>query len=79
MRALLGKHGFGVVRDEDLHRIGVALSAETARATRVTMHLRIATADRLGPRAEGLQGEADAVSIEDYLDRYQLGRKPPDY
>jgi methyltransferase (TIGR00027 family) len=49
MRALLAKHGFGVVEDEDLPTIGATLSADLARATRVVKHQRIATADRLVP------------------------------
>jgi methyltransferase (TIGR00027 family) len=50
LRALLAKHGFGVIQDEDLPTIAATLSADIAHATRVMKHLRIATADRLGPR-----------------------------
>ncbi|APR76413.1 Transcriptional regulator, MerR family protein [Minicystis rosea] len=50
MRALLSKHGFDVVRDEDLHQVGAALSDEVARATKATKHLRLVTAAR---RAKG--------------------------
>jgi len=49
MRALLAKHGFGVVQDEDLPTLGAALGSEIGRATRVLKHLRIATADSLLP------------------------------
>jgi methyltransferase (TIGR00027 family) len=47
MRALLTKHGFAVVRDDDLPAIGAALSDEVARATKKMKHMRIVTADRL--------------------------------
>jgi methyltransferase (TIGR00027 family) len=49
MRALLAKHGFGVVRDEDLPSVAATLSPDVATATRVVKHLRIATADRKPP------------------------------
>ena len=44
-RALLERHGFGVVRDEDLATVGARLSAELARNTRRIHHLRVVTAD----------------------------------
>jgi methyltransferase (TIGR00027 family) len=47
MRALLGKHGFAIVRDQDIPTIGAAVSPEIARATRPIKHSRIATADRV--------------------------------
>jgi methyltransferase (TIGR00027 family) len=50
MRDLLARHGFAVVRDEDLHTIGVALADDIARATKVVRHMRIVTADRAEPR-----------------------------
>jgi methyltransferase (TIGR00027 family) len=47
MRALLARHGFQVLRDEGLPKIGAALgSDEVARATRVMKHARIVTAER---------------------------------
>jgi methyltransferase (TIGR00027 family) len=46
MRSLLSKHGFGVVRDDGLPAIGLALSDDIARATKVMKHMRIVTADR---------------------------------
>jgi methyltransferase (TIGR00027 family) len=46
MRDLLARHAFAVVRDDDLHAIGNALSDEVARATKVLRHMRIVTADR---------------------------------
>lgn len=52
MRALLARHGFTVVRDEDLHRIGAALSADIGRATRVAAYLRVAIAERAGDRED---------------------------
>jgi methyltransferase (TIGR00027 family) len=48
MGALLAKHRFAVVRDDDLHAIGAALSDDVARATKMMKHMRIATADRVG-------------------------------
>jgi methyltransferase (TIGR00027 family) len=45
MRALLGRHGFDVERDDDICAIGATLSAESGRATRLARHLRIVTAD----------------------------------
>jgi methyltransferase (TIGR00027 family) len=47
MRALLARHRFTVVRDEDLPTIAAALSPELGRATQILKHLRIVTADRL--------------------------------
>ena len=49
MRALLAKHRFGIVRDEDLPTIGGSLSPELGLATQRMKHLRIVTADRLHP------------------------------
>jgi methyltransferase (TIGR00027 family) len=46
MRDLLAKHGFGVVRDAGIPAIGLALSDDVARATKVMKHMRIVTADR---------------------------------
>jgi methyltransferase (TIGR00027 family) len=44
VRELLGRHGFRVTRDEDVHAIGTALSPELGEKTRPAVHLRIATA-----------------------------------
>jgi methyltransferase (TIGR00027 family) len=46
MRALLGRHGFAVVRDQGIPEIAAGLSPELRRATQVIRHLRLATADR---------------------------------
>jgi methyltransferase (TIGR00027 family) len=46
MRALLARHGFDVVQDDDICAIGATLSADVARATRLAKHLRIVTADQ---------------------------------
>jgi methyltransferase (TIGR00027 family) len=51
MRDLLAKHGFAVVRDSDLHAIGLTLSDDIARATKVIRHMRIVVADRKGSAA----------------------------
>jgi methyltransferase (TIGR00027 family) len=48
MRALLAKHRFDVVSDQDIHTIGAALSSDMERATRVIKHHRIATAVKTG-------------------------------
>jgi len=48
MAALLAKHRFKVVRDDDLYAIGAALSDDLARATRMMKYMRIVTADRVG-------------------------------
>ncbi|MEI9936181.1 MAG: class I SAM-dependent methyltransferase [Pseudomonadota bacterium] len=46
MRALLGKYGFEVARDQSVAEVGRAISAELAAATKVAGHLRIVTATR---------------------------------
>ena len=46
MRALLAKHGFDVVRDEDLATTAAALSPSLASAARMVRHMRTVTADR---------------------------------
>jgi methyltransferase (TIGR00027 family) len=46
MRDLLARHGFAVVRDSDLHAIGLTLSQDIAHATNVLRHMRIVVADR---------------------------------
>jgi methyltransferase (TIGR00027 family) len=48
MRDLLARHGFAVVRDSDLHAIGLTLSGDIAHATKVLRHMRIVVADRRG-------------------------------
>ena len=45
MHALLSRHGFDVVQDDDICAIGATLSADIGRATRLAKHLRIVTAD----------------------------------
>jgi methyltransferase (TIGR00027 family) len=45
MRDLLARHGFAVRRDQDLHAIEVALSDQSAEATKVLRHMRVVTAD----------------------------------
>lgn len=45
-RALLERHRFAITRDADLPTFAAPLSAQLARDTRVTRHLRIAVADR---------------------------------
>ena len=45
MRALLAKHGFVVVKDDDMPTLAAALSVRIPGA-RFTSHFRIATADR---------------------------------
>jgi methyltransferase (TIGR00027 family) len=45
MRALLARHRFDVVRDEDLRTIGAAMSPELRKTTRAINHMRIVTAD----------------------------------
>lgn len=47
MRALLARHGFRVIADEALPRIGAALSEDVGRATARVKHLRIVTAERV--------------------------------
>ena len=47
MRALLSRHGFTVVHDEDIRAIGAAMSREVRTSTRAINHMRIATADRV--------------------------------
>jgi methyltransferase (TIGR00027 family) len=46
MRTLLEKHGFAVVRDEDIPRIGSAMAPEIAQGTKVMKHVRVVTAGR---------------------------------
>jgi O-methyltransferase involved in polyketide biosynthesis len=46
MRALLARHGFAVLRDDDMPAIAARLSADLARETRSMKHMRVATADR---------------------------------
>jgi hypothetical protein len=46
MRALLGRYGFAIARDDGIPAIGAALSPDLARATRSVKHYRIAIADR---------------------------------
>jgi methyltransferase (TIGR00027 family) len=46
MRALLERHGFTVVEDEDLPSIAARLSSDLVRSTRRLKHTRIVTADR---------------------------------
>jgi methyltransferase (TIGR00027 family) len=48
MRDLLATHGFAVARDSDLHAIGLTLSDDIARATKVLRHMHIVVADRRG-------------------------------
>ncbi len=48
MRALLDRHGFQVMRDEDIFTIGQALSPELASGMRPMRHLRIVSAVRAG-------------------------------
>ena len=47
MRALLAEHGFEVARDQGIHAIGAALSADIGLATMPLSHMRIVAADRL--------------------------------
>ncbi|HET7506319.1 MAG TPA: hypothetical protein VFK02_35110 [Kofleriaceae bacterium] len=44
MRALLTRHGFTVVHDENLRAIGAAMSRPVRRGTRAINHMRIVTA-----------------------------------
>ncbi|HEY3254988.1 MAG TPA: class I SAM-dependent methyltransferase [Polyangiaceae bacterium] len=46
LRSLLDGFGFQVVRDQSVADVGRAVSAELAAATKVAVHLRIATATR---------------------------------
>jgi methyltransferase (TIGR00027 family) len=46
MRALLNRHGFSVVRDEDLPTIGARLGPEIQHGMHSMRHCRIVTADR---------------------------------
>jgi methyltransferase (TIGR00027 family) len=48
MRALLARHGFEAMNDEDCLQIGRRLSPEVARGAKDTRHLRIVTARRSG-------------------------------
>lgn len=47
MGELLSRHGFDVVRDEDVSAIGSALHPALAKSTRPMRHLRIVTAEAL--------------------------------
>ena len=47
MRALLSRHGFTVVSDQDIRTIGAAMSRAVRESTRPITHMRIATADRV--------------------------------
>jgi methyltransferase (TIGR00027 family) len=47
MRALLAGYGFQVVSDEALPAIGVSLSEDVGKATRIMKHMHIVTADRV--------------------------------
>ncbi len=49
MRALLARHAWRVVRDDDLPSLGAAISAELGGAVRALRHLRIVVADHAGP------------------------------
>jgi O-methyltransferase involved in polyketide biosynthesis len=46
MRALLGKYGFSVTRDQGLPELCAAISLEDAEATRLMKHIRLVVADR---------------------------------
>ena len=46
MRALLGRYGFAVVKDEDVVTVARALSLEVTGAARAMLHLRIVNAKR---------------------------------
>lgn len=46
MRALLARHGFHTLRDDDIVTLARALAPSAANEIRVVKHLRIATADR---------------------------------
>ena len=46
MRALLGRHGFGVVRDDDLSVVGAAMSPAIRETTRRAAHMRIVVGER---------------------------------
>jgi methyltransferase (TIGR00027 family) len=46
MRALVAKHGFAVVKDDDIPTLAAALSADLPGTIRFMRHFRIATADR---------------------------------
>ncbi|HEX3595349.1 MAG TPA: class I SAM-dependent methyltransferase [Polyangiaceae bacterium] len=45
MRALLGRYGFEVVSDADMHAVSASLSPELERATRMVTHQRVVVAD----------------------------------
>lgn len=47
MAALLERHGFRPVRDEDIATIGARLAPAVAKGTRPIHHLRVVTADRM--------------------------------
>jgi methyltransferase (TIGR00027 family) len=46
MRALLGRYGFEVVKDEDVVTVARALALEVSGAARAMLHLRIVNAER---------------------------------
>jgi O-methyltransferase involved in polyketide biosynthesis len=46
MKALLAKHGFQVVRDEDLRTTAAALSPTVLRGTRFVRHMRTVVAEK---------------------------------
>lgn len=46
MRALLARHGFGVVQDEDIATIGRRLSPRVGAATKPFTHMHVVVADR---------------------------------
>jgi methyltransferase (TIGR00027 family) len=47
MKALLARHGFNVVRDEDLRTTAASLSPSVRRGTRFVRHMRTVVADRV--------------------------------
>jgi methyltransferase (TIGR00027 family) len=47
MRALLGKYGFRVSSDQDLSRVGAALSPEVGKAAERVKHMHVVTAERM--------------------------------
>jgi O-methyltransferase involved in polyketide biosynthesis len=46
MRALLSKHGFGIVRDQAIPEVALDLGDEIFRVARRAKHLRVVSADR---------------------------------
>jgi methyltransferase (TIGR00027 family) len=47
MEALLGRHGFRVLKDENMPTIGAAISPELVTGTKTVKHMRLVTAERL--------------------------------